>query len=363
MKRLPQLLFALAGLLLMMVIPTTVVAHAFTENPTLTILVGAGITYLAYKMPKLHLPGVTMNGVQTEIWTDWIADNLFKGVEFLKNCFRADEYVLQGKVVHIPQAGGAPAVVKNRTSLPATAAKRTDTDVTYPLDEYSTDPTVITDAEKVEVNYDKITSVLGDHMGALNETACDNILIGWCPVANARLLRTTGATSYAAHLTAATGTRKGLSLADIKAAKIKLDKDKVPAADRYCLMSSDMWGQLEDELKVTTTRDYSLLNDPVNGVIAKLYGFNIIVTVSMPIFSNAVIPAVKAYGAAGAATDNEAVLCWQKSALELALGEIKFFEKINDPQYYGDVYSALVRMGGRVRRNDEKGVVAIIQVP
>jgi len=50
MKRLPQLLFALAGLLLMMVIPTTVVAHAFTENPTLTILVGAGITYLAYKM-------------------------------------------------------------------------------------------------------------------------------------------------------------------------------------------------------------------------------------------------------------------------------------------------------------------------
>lgn len=363
MKRIQSILIAVIGFTLCLAPATTVVAHAFSESPALTILGIAGASYLAYKTPKLHIPGMKLNGVQTEIWTDWIADNLFKGVEFLKNCFRADQYVLQGKVVHIPQAGGAPTVVKNRTSLPATAAKRTDTDVTYPLDEYSTDPTVITDAEKVEVEYDKITSVMGDHMGALNETACDNILIAWCPVAASRLLRTTGTTSYAAHLTAATGTRKGLCLADIKAAKVKLDKDKVPVQDRYVLISSDMWSQLEDELKVTTTRDYSMLNDPKEGVIAKLYSFNVMVTPIMPIFTNNATPVIKAYGAAGAANDNEAVLCWQKSALELALGEIQFFEKLDDPQYYGDVYSAIVRMGARVRRNDEKGVVAIVQVP
>ena len=363
MKKITQFLLALVGVALAFAVPTTVVAQAFTDSPGLTLTACAATVYAIYKMPKLSLPGVYLNGVQVEIWENWIAENLFKGVEFLKMCFRADEYVLMGKVVHIPQAGGAPAVVKNRSSLPATAAKRTDTDVTYPLDEYSTDPTIIPDADKVELSYEKITSVLGDHQGALTETAADNVLIAWSPASAAKILRTTGGTNYAAHLTAATGTRKGLCLADIKAAKVKLDKDKVPAADRFALISTDMWAQLEDELKVTSTRDYSALSDPANGVIAKLYGFNIMVTVTMPIYTNAATPVIKAYGAAGATTDNEAVLCWHKGALELALGEIKFFEKLNDPQFYGDVYSALVRMGGRVRRNDEKGVVAIVQVP
>ncbi|QQR95608.1 MAG: hypothetical protein IPJ93_02385 [Bacteroidota bacterium] len=37
------------------------------------------------------------------------------------------------------------------------------------------------------------------------------------------------------------------------------------------------------------------------------------------------------------------------------------FESLADPQYYGDIYSALVRMGGRKRRNDAKGIIGIIQ--
>lgn len=339
------------------------VQSAITQNPLATGVAVSAVLGYKFFMPNLDLTGVTKFGVQPEIWTNWIADNLFKGVEFLKNCWRADEYVLQGKIVHIPQAGGAPAVVKNRSSLPASAAKRTDTDVTYPLDEFSTDPVIISDAEKIETSYDKIASVLGDHTGALNETAADNILIGWCPSTAAKILRTTGATNYAAHAPAATGTRKGFTTADLKAAKVKLDKDKVPAMDRFAIMSTDMWAQLEDELKATNNRDYSKVLDPENGIMAKLYGFNIIVTPTMPVYDNAGTPVKKAYGAAGTVSDNEAVLCYQKSCLELALGEIKFFEKIGDPQFYGDVYSALVRMGGRIRYSAEKGVVAIVQIP
>lgn len=361
MKKILNLIVLLSAALVF-VSPLSATASQFLiQHPTAAAPALLGFAHGTYIHFQSSFKSPVFGAVQKEIWENWIADNLFKGVEFLRNCFRADEYVLMGKVVHIPQAGGAPAVVKNRTSLPATAAKRTDTDVTYPLDEYSTDPVIIPDADKVELSYDKIASVLGDHQGALTETAADNVLIAWSPAGATRILRTTGTTTYAAHTTAATGTRKGFTLADVKAAKVKLDKDKVPGMDRYMLVSSDMWAQLEDELKVTTTRDYSALNDPANGVIAKLYGFNIMTTPNMPVYNNAGTPVVKAYGAAGATTDNEAVLCWHKGALELALGDIKFFENINDPQYYGDVYSALVRMGGRIRRNDEKGIVAIVQ--
>ena len=43
--------------------------------------------------------------IQKEIWQDHIEGNLFKNNEFLLASTDASLYVLQGKVVHIPQAG------------------------------------------------------------------------------------------------------------------------------------------------------------------------------------------------------------------------------------------------------------------
>ena len=36
------------------------------------------------------------------------------------------------------------------------------------------------------------------------------------------------------------------------------------------------------------------------------------------------------------------------------------FDQVNNPLYYGDVYSFLVRVGGAIRRYDKKGVYAIV---
>ena len=35
------------------------------------------------------------------------------------------------------------------------------------------------------------------------------------------------------------------------------------------------------------------------------------------------------------------------------------FEKLDDPTYYGDIYSFLVRAGGRSRRPNHKGIVVL----
>jgi hypothetical protein len=43
------------------------------------------------------------------------------------------------------------------------------------------------------------------------------------------------------------------------------------------------------------------------------------------------------------------------------MGDNEFFENEKDPTYYGSIYSALVRAGGRIRRNDAKGVIALVQ--
>jgi hypothetical protein len=43
------------------------------------------------------------------------------------------------------------------------------------------------------------------------------------------------------------------------------------------------------------------------------------------------------------------------------MGTTDFFENKQDATFYGDVYSSGQRCGGRKRREDGKGVIAIVQ--
>ena len=298
--------------------------------------------------------------IQKEIWQDHIEGNLFKNNEFLLASTDAGQFILQGKVVHIPQAGATPGIAKNRSSLPGTIVTRTDTDVTYSLDEYTSDPILIPYAETFELSYNKRESVLSEHEASLKQTIADNMLVSWAPTAAAGYVRTSGA-STSAHLDSGTGNRKKLTAKDLKAAQLLLNKQNVPMEGRHALMSADMFQQLTDDLSVNDYRDFSAAYNIKDGVLGRLFGFNIMMRSSVVTYTNDTVPVINAYGATPDTADNDAVLCWQTDALERALGSVKFFERIDDPTYYGNVYSLSVRMGGRKRRSDAKGVVAIIQ--
>lgn len=311
--------------------------------------------------------------IQREIWVNYIIGNLFKQNPHLdpSRITREDEYVVGGRIVHIPQAGGKPNVVKNRSTLPATVSQRTDADIIYPLDEYTSDPTLIPNADMVELSYDKIDSVIGEHVQAIAEAIGDNIIYQWlaafaashgaaADIDAATVIRTTGATT-AAHLPGATGNRKKFTKEDLKRARTILNKQNIPNAERFALLSSDMMDQLLDD---TDLKQYRIAEmDMTNGVVTRLYGFTLLERSTTAVFDNAATPAVKAVGAASAATDNDSVICWQRGAVACALGEVNFFEDLSNPTYYGDVYSALVRMGGRKRRANAQGIVAIVQTP
>ena len=303
--------------------------------------------------------GLTM-AVQKEIWENDIVESLWADNAFLNFATNADQYVLAGKVVHIPQAGASVGAETNRTTLPATVTSRTDTDVTYALDEITTNPIKISNAESVELSYDKRRSVLADTTNAINEAAALDILFKWHPTVAGQILRTTG-TAVIAHTDSATGNRKAFCVADVKAAQKLMNKNKMPNNDRYMLIDADMYDQLTSDLSVTQYRDFSSQLNVAEGVVGKLYGFNIMMRSEVSRYTNASTPVPVKWSTAGSAADNAAVLCWHKSAVERALGTVTFFEAIKDPTYYGDIYSALVRLGGRIRRNDAKGVIAIVQ--
>ena len=298
--------------------------------------------------------------IQNEIWVKYILDRLYKDNKFLQFAFNEDQYVIGGAIVHIPQPGSAPAVVKNRSSFPAAAVQRTDTDITYVLDEYTTTPTHIKDADKVELSYNKITSVFGDHAGGLTETVADDMIIKWLTgIAAGSIIKTTGA-GAAATTAGQTGNRKVMVAKELQNAKLILNLKNVPKDGRYSLLEDNMADQLFTSLTDTQYRDFSAYADMKNGVVGRLHGFDIM-TRSTVAIAAITTDAIDALGAAVGATDNVVSMCWQKDAVTRALGEKKFFENLNDAHHYGDVYSALLRMGGRRRRTDGEGVVAIIQ--
>ena len=311
--------------------------------------------------------------IQKEIWMAAIVEGLFASNSFLSKAFNADEYVNNGKIVHIPNAGAASGTKKNRTSLPATVTKRTDIDVTFPLDEYTTDPVLIPNADTVELSYDKRESVLRQDKLKLQDDVALDFIFNWSPAA-AQCIETTGA-EIDAYTDKATGKRKGICKADVLGLMTKFNNDDIPQEGRYLLLDAQMYSQLLNSLTENENTAFLASADAQNGILGKLFSFNIMMRSRAALYTAAKAP--KAWStagaatdlaagaatdlAAGAATDLAAGLAWHEQSVCRALGEVKAFENEGDATYYGDIYSFLVRAGGRIMREDKKGVIALVQ--
>ncbi len=305
--------------------------------------------------------------VQKEIWSNDIEEQIFKDNTFVRLSFKADSYV-NGRAVHIPQSGGAGAVVKNRTSLPANVRKRTDSDVIYLIDEFTTDPVLISNADTVELSYDKRNSVIGEDKNKLSQTIAEEMIYNWlhnqpdnAPLPASSFVYTTGPT-VAATAPGATGTRKSAALND-------LQKLRTLFAKQNRWFNGQMNGLLTPDMQVTmfpadslTTATYmqsTTEDERRNGIILKAQGFGLMERSTVVVV--AADGTIKAPGAAAAAGDCNASLFWYTLAVETAYGDVKMFDQIGAPEYYGDLYSFLCRMGGRPRRADFLGIALLVE--
>jgi hypothetical protein len=311
--------------------------------------------------------------VPQEFWSSYIVEKLFKDNPHLNLCMDESKFVMGGSVVYIPQAGARPNVVKNRSSLPAATVQRADTAVLYPLDDWTTDPTLITASEAQEISYAKQDSVLGDHTATLSERIGDEILYNWVrgykPVSGGgttvenipagRQIATTGAATAVNPNDGQTGTRKALTYKEFQAAQAQFNKDNVPKTERYAICESYMFQQLMDSFSANQMAAFQQTVDLENGVLGKFAGFTFLERSSVLSFSTAGVP--NPVGQALAATDNLGCLVWQKNSVGKSMGTNELFQRANDPQYYGDIFSGRIKMGGRCRREDWKGVAVIVQ--
>lgn len=297
--------------------------------------------------------------IQKEIWAREIVNGLFADNSFASKATNDDMYVDQGKKVHIPNAGAPSKTKKNRTTVPATAVKRTDIDIEYELDEFTTDPVYIPNAETIELSYDKRNSVIFQDREQIKEDALQNLLYRWDPT-NANSILTSGAGADA-YTDKATGKRKSITKEDVRRLMTKFDQQNIPQTDRYLLLDAVMYAQLLASMTETDNIGFFQAADVAKGIVGNLYGFNVMKR--SQVLRYATGGALSTWDTTGQATDNAAGLAWHRGSVSRAMGEVKVFNRTDDPLYYGDVYSFLVRCGGAIRRNDKKGICAIIQAP
>lgn len=264
--------------------------------------------------------------IQREIWLNAIVEGLFASNSFMSKAFNADEYVNAGKTVHIPQAGRASAVVKNRKDKPASVSEREDADLTFVLDEFTTDPITIPHAETVELSYDKRESVLRQDKLALMDAVGKAMIEKWWPSKN---------------VVSVAGGEFGK--ADVLALMEAFNAADVPQEGRYLLVDAKMHASLLKSLTESESMAFLACADAAQGVLGKLFSFNVMMR-------STVNPEAGKGGA----------LAWHEQSVCRALGEVEIFDKERDPTYYGDVYSFLVRCGGAKKRADEAGVMAVV---
>ena len=296
-----------------------------------------------------------------EIWLSTIQENFFPDNSFMVRSIDDSQFV-SNKTVHVPNAGTPSGVKINRTDAQkgsnAGMAKRTDTDLTYDIDELTTNPVYIPNIEMVELSYDKRQSVLANDRQQLQDTAAQNLLYKWYVKANA--IETTGSARAAHTSSTATGNRKAITKADVLALSIKFNENNVPMDGRTLLLDATMYADLLDNLTGTELSAFLASANAQNGTLGRLFGFDVMMR--SQVLKCKANKDLLEYSDTAIAAECAVGLAWQKNCVSRALGETKMFDNTDDPTWYGDIYSFLVRMGGSPRRYDKLGIVPIVEV-
>lgn len=304
----------------------------------------------------------TLGVLDITVWKNYIIEKLRRNNAFIFKSKDDTRFVLGGLTVVIPQSGGDPVILIDNASWPLTPTRRTDTDVSYNLQAFSTNPHHIPWQEIQTLSYNKIDSILGSHTNSLVEAVADAMLIKWSPTVAGKILSTTGGPNTLTQDPASgqTGNRFLFHPKDLLRGMTAMNIDDVPDSGRIAVIDDNMYGGFYDQLSDSQANAYNQFANNETGQVGKLHGFNIYRRSKVLAYADAATSA-NAYGASLAATDNLACLLYHQDTVCRAFGEMKPFMDKDNPLYQGDIMSMIVRAGGRKERGDNKGVIAMVQ--
>jgi hypothetical protein len=252
--------------------------------------------------------------LKRQLWTGELLRNFRHIGSWLSTILAHDKYV-NNDVINLADIGADPTVLIDNEVYPIASATREDTPIALALRKFETTNTIITDDEIYGLPYDKEGSVITQHREVLEESTAAYGLFALAPAQNSAttpVILTTGGDNGSG--------RKRLLVKDIATLKLKLDNLKVPKQGRVLVLCSD---HVNDLLLDSDNSFRDRFINTESGVIKNFFGFDIYEDVYTPVYSDTNVK--KAWGAAPAATDRNASVCFYAPRAFKATGSIKMY--------------------------------------
>ncbi len=284
--------------------------------------------------------GVLLAGVNKEIWLPEILENFFPDSAFLSNARNFDAFVENDKI-NLAEAGVSPDVLINNTTYPVPVEERADTPIAIELDYYDTKNTVIRNAAKVELSYDKLQSVIYGHKQSLQTKFAEKAIHAYAPDSDGiftPVLPTTG--------DANPDTTKKISFEDILKLFKRFNEVDLPG-NRVLVLHPQHEAELMSE-------DLKLYKEVMN--TQNLFGFKVFRFSKMPVFDKTT-GHKKPFGSASGSNDTIASVAYVETEVMRALGSMDMFFKEKDPEARGDIIG--FQMRGIALPIRGKGIAAI----
>ncbi len=314
-----------------------------------SIALGA-VGYLTKQVANTQ--GFALAGLQKEIWLSDYRKVDYDDNEFLKDGENLDSFIKNDKI-NFAEIGAKPDVKKNRTVYPIPVSQRTDTPGELTLDKFSSDSTLIQDAETDTLNTPKRKSVVAQHKNSIIEKIADDGMWNIAPAAATNsmpIIPTTGAVS-------ATKNHRILAEADIATLAEQFDQMKVKGTRKIVVPPNIFW----DFVNTSETLKAQAANNGKagqgTGTWVSFYNFVIMSRVTTVDYTAGLTK--KAFGSVPAATDRNAAIAYiEKRTFGKGLGSVKMYIKKEDPDYQGDTMN--FKQNAIVKRFEDKYVAAIV---
>lgn len=287
-----------------------------------------------------------MSTLNKQIWISQIMEKFYPEASFLNFAKDMSENVEYDKI-NLADCGFDPEVLINNTTYPIAVAERTDTPLSIELSLYETENTLVRSPQAVELAYDKLESVIYGHRMALRAMAGNKSAHAYTPTqdtTNTPVLVTTGDNNGDGF--------KRLVPEDILKLKKRYDLLEVPFENRYLVLDPN---HVED-LILYDLKAFKDITDFKDGQPNRFAGFNILQytrTAKFDFTTRQKLP----FGAV--ANENTVFSSFSFSSEEVmkAMGDMKMYEKIDDPEQRATIVGFDMRFIALPIRNKAIGAI------
>ena len=292
-----------------------------------------------------------MSTLNKQIWISQIMEKFYPEASFLNFAKDMSENVEYDKI-NLADCGFDPEVLINNTTYPIAVAERTDTPLSIELSLYETENTLVRSPQAVELAYDKLESVIYGHRMALRAMAGNKSAHAYTPTqdtTNTPVLITTGDNNGDGF--------KRLVPEDILKLKKRYDLLEVPFENRYLVLDPN---HVED-LILYDLKAFKDITDFKDGQPNRFAGFNILQytrTAKFDFTTRQKLP----FGAV--ANENTVFSSFSFSSEEVmkAMGNMKMYEKIDDPEQRATIVGFDMRFIALPIRNKAIGAIIASKV-